>query len=139
MARKALTYKQQAFVDAYAGNGTEAARIAGYKGNDVVLAQVAAENLRKPQIQKAIQARQKPIQNKRIANREARQAFWTKAMRDTKQPLQHRLTASALLAKSEGDFITRHEHTGADGGPIEHKHTISPELQEALNAVYLQK
>jgi phage terminase small subunit len=49
-----LTLKQRrfclAFVGEAAGNGTEAARVAGYKGNDVTLAAVAYENLRKPQI-----------------------------------------------------------------------------------------
>jgi len=49
-----LTLKQRKFCLAYVGeangNGVEAARIAGYKGNDVTLAAVAYENLRKPQI-----------------------------------------------------------------------------------------
>jgi len=47
-----LTLKQQLFVEAYLGeakgNATEAARIAGYKGNEITLAAVGAENLRKP-------------------------------------------------------------------------------------------
>lgn len=48
-----LTTKQRMFVEAYLSNGfnaTEAARAAGYKGNDVTLASVGYENLRKPQI-----------------------------------------------------------------------------------------
>lgn len=49
-----LTIKQRkfclAFVGVASGNGTEAARIAGYKGNDVTLGAVAYENLNKPQI-----------------------------------------------------------------------------------------
>lgn len=49
-----LTTKQRLFVEAYIGeargNATEAARRAGYKGNDVTLGAVGAENLRKPQI-----------------------------------------------------------------------------------------
>ena len=43
-----------AFVGEANGNGTEAARIAEYAGNDVTLAAVAYENLRKPQIQEFI-------------------------------------------------------------------------------------
>jgi hypothetical protein len=55
MADKAkLTLKQELFVEAYLGaakgNATEAARLAGYKGSDQTLAQVGAENLRKPHI-----------------------------------------------------------------------------------------
>lgn len=61
MARKAtLTFKQRAFVEAYLANGfngTEAARTAGYKGNDNVLAVVAYENIRKPKIAALIQER----------------------------------------------------------------------------------
>ena len=55
-----LTFKQSNFVKLYIDpanmrNGTECARLAGYEGNDVTLASVAAENLRKPQIQAHIQ------------------------------------------------------------------------------------
>lgn len=50
-----LTAKQQAYCSWYVSavvnmNGTEAARRAGYKGNDNTLATVAAENMRKPAI-----------------------------------------------------------------------------------------
>jgi len=54
-----LTLKEQRFALAYvletAGNGTQAARLAGYKGDDNVLAGVAYENLRKPKIRAYIQ------------------------------------------------------------------------------------
>ena len=53
-----LTGKQRAFVNAYVGaarfNGTQAARLAGYKGNDVTLCAVGVENLRKPLIKAEI-------------------------------------------------------------------------------------
>lgn len=56
MAKEAgkLTLKQQLFVESYlgaaAGNATEAARMAGYKGSEGTLRTVAAENLTKPNI-----------------------------------------------------------------------------------------
>lgn len=54
MSEEALTGKQAAFIDAYLGearfNATEAARIAGYKGDDNTLSSVGYENLRKPDI-----------------------------------------------------------------------------------------
>ena len=58
MARK-LTSKQRLWVEAYleTWNGTEATRRAGYKGNDQTLASVGSENLRKPAIRAAIEAR----------------------------------------------------------------------------------
>lgn len=56
-----FTGLQLAFIDAYVGeakfNTTEAARIAGYKGNGTTLAVVGYENLRKPYIAKEIKAR----------------------------------------------------------------------------------
>lgn len=59
MSEKKLTYKQQLFVEAYLSNpnATEAARVAGYKGNDVTLGAVGAENLKKPQIALAVKKR----------------------------------------------------------------------------------
>lgn len=57
---EALTGKQRVFIDSYLSNGfnaTEAARTAGYKGNDVTLATVGYENLRKPQISTIVSER----------------------------------------------------------------------------------
>src|SRR5262245_55733760 len=55
-----LSAKREVFTEKYLENGfngTQAARDAGYKGNDNVLAQVARENLRNPQIASRIRAR----------------------------------------------------------------------------------
>jgi phage terminase small subunit len=54
-----LTTKQRLFVEAYLANpnATEAARRAGYKGNDVTLGAVGGENLRKPLIAALISER----------------------------------------------------------------------------------
>ena len=56
-----LTHKQELFVNAYLGeakgNAAEAARLAGYKGNDQVLSQVGYENLRKPDISALVEKR----------------------------------------------------------------------------------
>lgn len=56
--KKKLTVKQQRFVDAYTGpakgNGTESARMAGYKGSESTLGTVSGENLKKPAILAAI-------------------------------------------------------------------------------------
>lgn len=56
---KQLTAKQRTFALEYiiCKNGTEAARRAGYAGEDATLAAVAYENLRKPQIIEFIEAR----------------------------------------------------------------------------------
>jgi phage terminase small subunit len=54
-----LTDKQQAFINYYiqCWNATEAARLAGYKGNNATLAAVGYENLRKPHIWAEIERR----------------------------------------------------------------------------------
>lgn len=91
----------------YAGNGTEAARLAGYKGSDNVLAQTARDLLRNPQISEAIRAREKEEVRPLIATRQERQAFWTAVMNDTDEEMPARLKASELLGKSEGDFIDK--------------------------------
>lgn len=115
-----LTVKQQRFVDFFDGNGTETARKAGYKGSDNTLAQVARENLRKPQILKAILDRENQRNNKDIATREERQNFWTDVLNDKEEKIGERLRASELLGKSEGDFLQRHEvDTNLDFGVIE--------------------
>lgn len=60
MSSKKLTGLQEAFINKYFEcnfNATEAARQAGYKGNDVTLGAVGYENLKKPQIKKEIDIR----------------------------------------------------------------------------------
>jgi phage terminase small subunit len=72
-----LTIKQKRFVDYYDGNATDAARKAGYK----LPKQSGTENLSKPVIKKALKSREDKRNNPYIANREERQAFWTKEHR----------------------------------------------------------
>jgi phage terminase small subunit len=111
---KRLTEKQRRFVEAYmgeaAGNATEAARMAGYGGDDptdAYLASMGSENLRKPKIQAAIAER--VAADPKIASREERQQFWTQVMYDEDQRMKDRLKAAELLGKTQADFIQRHQ------------------------------
>src|SRR5258705_3170288 len=54
-----LTIKQRLFLEHYivCMNGTEAARLAGYEGNDVTLASTASQNLRNRNILRALDSR----------------------------------------------------------------------------------
>lgn len=63
---KGLTPKQQRFVDAYLTslNATDAARKAGYKGNDVTLGAVGKENLQKPLIKQYLTKRHTQVAQK---------------------------------------------------------------------------
>jgi len=110
-----LTPKQQKFADFFDGNATQAARDAGYKGNDKTLSVVGSENLAKPNILQAILDREKPDRDRKIASREARQEFWTNVLKgdeedDTK--MSDRLKASELLGRSEADFTENVNHKG---------------------------
>ena len=118
-----LTVKQQRFIDFYDGNGTQAAEKAGYKNPR----QMASENLSKPDIQHAIKTREDRRRKEHIADREERQALWTKILRgvekqsvilgtdaegnaivqDIPPKLSDRLRASELLGKSEADFTDK--------------------------------
>lgn len=114
-----MTEKQRRFVEAYmgtaAGNATEAARIAGYAGSDNTLKSVGAENLAKPDIAAAIDARQKadPL----IADRNERQRFLTEVMRGVQTftpkggetaplpvKMADRLKACEMLGRGAGDY-----------------------------------
>lgn len=126
-AEPALTEKQRRFVEAFmgqaAGNATEAARLAGYDGDDDSLRAIASQNLTKLNIREAIESRidSDPL----VATRFDRQRFWSRVMAgkemdgDKPAQMKDRLKASELLARSHGDFVERVEHTGKDGGPIE--------------------
>jgi len=68
-----LTPKQEKFYKRYISNdfnGVEACKFAGYKGTDATLAVVANQNLRKPNIMKAIAESQKRDSKKLNITRE---------------------------------------------------------------------
>lgn len=107
-----MTEKQRRFVEAYmgtaAGNATEAARIAGYAGDDAALAVRGSECVRNRKVAAALAERQQG--SPAVATREERQAFWASVMRgETDAPWKERIKASELLGKTGGDFVDRHE------------------------------
>ena len=107
---ESFTVKQQRFIMAYEGNGTLAAKVAGYSGNVNTLGVTAYHLLRNPKIVEAIKARSDQTIMPMVADRAQRQVFWTQIMSDDCEDLNTRLKASELLGKSEGDFITKIEH-----------------------------
>ena len=76
-----LTERQKRFVDFYieTGNASEAARLDGYSKKTAPW--IGQENLQKPIIQQAINARMKQIESKRIAKMDEVLQFYTSAMR----------------------------------------------------------
>jgi phage terminase small subunit len=111
----ALNPKQRAFVAAYSGNATEAARAAGY--SEKTAYQQGHALLKHPEIIEAIRGRENKELRPLIATRAERQAFWSGVMRDEDHDMGARLKASELLGKSEADFTDK--IAGAEGGPLE--------------------
>lgn len=109
-----FTERQKKFIQFFDGNGTEAARKAGYNGKGNSLGVMAHELLRNPKIREAIDKRNAKIPTTKlhIATREERQAFWTKVLHDQNEEMNSRLKASELLGKSEADFTEKVDHGG---------------------------
>lgn len=106
---KKLTAKQLKFAQVYDGNGTEAARLAGYKGSENTLAQNAIDLLRNPHITQIIAKRNDKIAKPLIMNRQQRQQLWSRIANTKSYKTSDRLRATELLGKSEADFIAKHE------------------------------
>lgn len=106
-----LTAKQRAWIDYYkqGHNAAEAARLAGYKGNNSDV--VGSQNLVK--LSKYIADRDELLDKARVADMEEINAFWTDTMRNDTADIKDRLKASELRARSIGAFIERREIVGA--------------------------
>lgn len=115
-----LTPKQRRFVEAYAasGNATQAAIEAGYSARNA--GKIGPRLVGKSGIAEAIKALSEQESGRNIASAEERQEFWSKVMRGKVDgaDLSHRLKASELLGKAQGDFLNRHELNGAGLTPV---------------------
>jgi len=113
-ALEPLTEKRRRFVLAYvgeaAGNGTEAARIAGYAKP----AEEAYALLRNPQVSEAIRALTAPSENRAIATSEELRERLTSIAMGTATDLESRasdvVAAAKLLLTVSGDLVKRVEH-----------------------------
>ena len=102
-----MNSRQAVFVAEYLidGNATQAAIRAGYS---IRTAYSQGQRLLKNvKVLAAIQRAQKERTSALIADRQARQVFWTQIMLDGDTAVRDRLKASELLGKSEGDFTER--------------------------------
>ena len=109
-----MTPKQQAFIHEYLAclNATQAAIRAGYSPKTAY--SIGQRLLKNVEVSKAINSAMNERKSALIANRSERQEFWTHVMRDNDTDMKQRLKASELLAKSECDFVERHEITTSD-------------------------
>lgn len=129
----ALNPKQKLFVQEYLvdKNATRAAKAAGY--SDATAYAMGAENLKKPQIKRAIAAELKKTLNKievtgaRVIEELAKIAFHdhSKKVKSKEQFLKSALIKTSdkvksleILAKYFKLLTDVHEHSARDGGPI---------------------
>lgn len=109
-----LTKQHQDFVLAFVENGgiaDEAAIAAGYPQQRA--AQIGYKLLKKPDVQRALQSLFENDWDIRVAKVMEAQAFLTAVMRDGEQSMRHRLKAAEMLIKSQGGFIDKVQHVGA--------------------------
>jgi phage terminase small subunit len=111
--RDDLTYKQRLFVEFYlgeaSGNATEAARLAGYRGNKNTLGSIGVENLRKPAVKRALENGLDVKKKESIATREEIMEFWTEAVRDKSLAFGNRCRAAENIAKAYAMFVQKLE------------------------------
>ena len=112
-----LTEKQKRFADIYirTGNATESYKRAGYAcSNDNIAAVESYKLLRNPKVATHIKEINKELNKDRIADMKEVKQFWTNMMRDKENVKDtDRLKASGFLAKTNGAFLDRVEHSGS--------------------------
>jgi phage terminase small subunit len=120
---KKLTAKQQLFVEHYliSGNATDAARKAGYKGNDHQLGVIGAQNLGKLDIKEAIEKAREKGQNERNVTRQEKQEVLSEIIRDKESSNSDKIKAMDTHNKMDGEYITKVEHSGDQDKPIKHE------------------
>jgi len=139
--RKKLTTKQEAFVFHYAdrgsesfGNATKAAELAGYSGNADTLKSIGCENLTKPYIMEAIQARIRESEHKFELKQEMiLEELWNNAMLARQQ---------GKIGDSNNALIKLGEHLALfkAGGDISINNYAQPEkITEEAEAKRLQR
>lgn len=105
-----LSTKQQAWIDYYkqGHTATEAARLAGYRGNNHDV--IGSQNLAK--LKDYIKDRDAILASPRIADMEEINAYWTSVMRDAEEGTKGRLKASELRARAAGGFVDQVKVSG---------------------------
>jgi phage terminase small subunit len=133
----ALTTKQELFVDYYikTGNATQSYIDAGYKATTRKVADANARKLlAKDSIIEYLKERNKQVDTEAIASLQEVKEFWTRVMRDENEFAKERLKASEYIAKVNGAFIDKVEHSGK----VESVHNLSKLSAEELRSLAAQ-
>lgn len=128
---KPLSEREHRFVRAYvgpaAGNGTEAARLAGYKGSPKAMGVTAVRLLARASVQQAIARLRQQADRQAAMTLAELQERWARIFAGAepgsgKLAMRDRLKASELLARSMGAFVERREHTFRGPVRVIHEH-----------------
>lgn len=127
-----LTVKQQKFIESYiaSGNATQAAIEAGYSKKTA--GQTGSENLKKPQIMKALEKRTEQLQSEKVDSQQDIVEFLSavrrgKVMEQIVTPsgyvvevpakISDRVKAAELMGKRYAMWTDKHD-VSTDGGPV---------------------
>jgi len=137
---KQLTPKQAAFVAAYIGpargNATEAARLAGYRGNTKTLGAIGDENLDKPGIKEAIAAYREKIERSGIAHLQSRVDQYNERWFALRQIVTERAQSSEMQSIPGGKtgwlVRTLKQIGGGDNAMVVEEYTFDAALHREL-------
>jgi phage terminase small subunit len=109
-----MTVKQKMFADEYikTGNATQSYISAGYKARGNGAEVNACKLLRNTKVRDYIRKRNKELDKSTIADMQEVKEFWTNMLRNRAADPKDRLKASELIAKTNGAFLDRVEHSG---------------------------
>ena len=109
-----IAAKQKMFADEYIkhGNATQAYKNAGYKAEGNAAEAAASRMLRSVKVRDYIRQRNKELDKATIADMVEIKEFWTNLVRAEEVDLKDRLKASELIAKTNGAFLDKVEHSG---------------------------
>lgn len=107
-----LSEKQKKFADHYitTGNASESARRAGY--SDTYAKTHVYKLLENASLVGYIEKQTKKIQSKRVATMQEVHEFWTTVMREDDAEMKDRVKVSEYIAKANGAFLDKVEHSG---------------------------
>lgn len=111
----ALNERQTKFAENYAkhGNATKAYAEAGYESKSIKSDEAnAARLIRNDKVASYIKELTDKIRSQSIADLVEIKEFWTKVIRSDEEETPHRLKAAELIAKTQGAFIDKIEHSG---------------------------
>lgn len=110
-----MTVKQKMFADEYikTGNATQSYISAGYKARGNGAEVNACKLLRNTKVRDYIRKRNKELDKSTIADMQEVKEFWTNMLRNRAADPKDRLKASELIAKTNGAFLDRVEHSGS--------------------------